>query len=122
MLRVTKSRHATLVLSALAGLAFGGTGLASRIISLHTIMQPLVLSLLGYGALGMLFLAAALQRDTVNRVNSVLFSSELAIPSLLGILFLHDGARHGAWPIMIAGFGSVIVGTVIIAFDTKTTH
>jgi hypothetical protein len=119
-LRTDRSRPAALVLAGCAGLAFGATGIISRVIhishfDLHTILQPLVIALIAYGALGMIFLAAALQKDTINRVTSTLYSSELAIPSLLGIIFLGDRARHGLWALIVAGFLCVIIGTIAVA-------
>lgn len=119
-LRASNSRRAALVLAGYAGLAFGATGIISRIIhishfDLHAILQPLVAALIAYGALGMFFLTAALQKDNINRVTSTLYSSELAIPSLLGIVFLGDRARHGLWPVVALGFLFVIIGTISIA-------
>jgi len=122
-LRSNTARPAALALAICSGLAFGATGIISRVINiahlgLHTILQPLVIALIAYGVLGMLFLTAALQKDAINRVTSTLYSSELAIPSLLGILFLGDRARHGLWSVVIVGFVCVIIGTLIIAQDT----
>ncbi len=119
-LRAPHTRMTTLALAGCSGLAFGATGIISRIIhiphlDLHTVLQPLVAALLSYGALGMIFLTAALQKDSINRVTSTLYSSELALPSLLGILFLGDSARHGLWPLVAVGFLCVIIGTVTIA-------
>lgn len=124
-LRSNTARPAALALAICAGLAFGATGIIARVIhiahfDLHTVLQPLVIALLAYGALGMLFLTAALQKDTINRVTSALYSSELAIPSLIGIVFLGDHARHGLWIVVIAGFLCVIIGTVTIAQDSAT--
>lgn len=121
-LRSKLARPAAAVLAICSGLAFGATGIISRVINishldLHTIAQPLVVSLIAYGILGMIFLAAAFQKDTINRVNSMLYSSELTIPSLLGIVFLGDRSRHGLWELLIIGFMLVIIGTMTIAQD-----
>lgn len=122
-LRTGNTRASALALAGCSGLAFGATGIISRIIhiyhfDLHTVVQPLALALIAYGALGMLFLSAALQKETINRVTSTLYASELALPSLLGILFLGDSARGGLWPLVAAGFLCVIIGTVAIAQDS----
>jgi hypothetical protein len=124
-LRSASTRPAAVALATCSGLAFGATGIISRVITtshldFHTIVQPLIVSLIAYGALGMIFLSAAFQKDTINRVNTTLYSSELTIPSLLGILFLGDHARHGLWLLVIAGFLLVIIGTVTIAQDSTT--
>ena len=122
LLKARGRRYGALLLALLAGLAFGGTGVIARFIEVTSfgvqdIFQPLVLSLVAYGALGMYLLPAALQRDSVNRVNGMLYSSELAVPSLLGIAFLGDRARAGTWPFMLAGFVFVAAGTILIARD-----
>jgi hypothetical protein len=121
-LRSETNKVSALALAVCSGLAFGATGIIARVINLahfnlHTVLQPLIVSLIAYGVLGMIFLAAAFQKDTINRVNSALYSSELIIPSLLGILFLGDRVRHGLWLPLIAGFLCVIIGTISIAQD-----
>jgi len=124
-LRSNLKRPAAYALAASGGLAFGATGIISRVINLshfsvHTLTQLLVLALAAYGILGMIFMAAAFQRDTINRVNTAVYSSELIIPSLLGIAFLGDRARHGLWPLLIVGFIGVILGTLYIAKNDST--
>jgi drug/metabolite transporter (DMT)-like permease len=125
LLKSSKNRYGPTFLALLAGLAFGTTGILARIIHVHTIdthliVKPLFLSLVAYGILGAVFLASALQRDNINRANSLLFASELTIPSLLGIIFLGDGVRHGLWAVMIIGFLASIIGTFVIAGTTKS--
>lgn len=122
-LKSNSARPAALALAICSGLAFGATGIISRIINtfnfgLHSLTQTLVIALIAYGALGMIFLAAAFQKDTINRVNSTLYSSELTIPSLLGILFLGDSVRDGLWVLLAAGLLCVIIGTISIAQDS----
>jgi hypothetical protein len=125
LLKMPQRKYSTFGLAALAGLAFGGTGLVARIIhfkylTVHFVL--LVAALVLYGALGTLFMAAALQKDTVNKVNGVLFSSELVIPSIIGILFLGDRARKGWWPVLVLGFICVAVSVMVIALDTKAAR
>lgn len=122
LLRVQLKTYATFGLAALSGLAFGGTGLVARVIHIGHITPHfllLSLALVLYGVLGALFMAAALQRDSVNRVNGALYASELVIPSVIGMLFLGDRARQGLWPVLVLGFVCVIVSVMIIALDTR---
>lgn len=109
-----------LLLAMFAGLTFGGTGLIARTIhfssmSIGSLLQPLVLALIGYGYLGTMFMAVALQRGNINRVNSAMFLTELSIPSIIGIVFLHDQVRAGLWGVMILGYILVIASTVILS-------
>jgi hypothetical protein len=118
----TQRTYTSFGLAALSGLAFGGTGLVARSLHLHHFsvhMVLLVVALILYGALGALFMAAALQRDTVNRVNGTLYATELVIPSIIGMLFLGDSARAGWWPVLLLGFLCIVGSVIVIALDTK---
>ncbi len=126
MLKADKYKFSALILAALSGLTFGATGLISRIInithfSFAALLQPLTVSLIAYGALGLYFLAASLQRDSVNRINAFLYTFELAVPSALGIFFLGDNVKSGMWLVMLLGFMFVIFGSVITAYETHAT-
>jgi len=124
VLRNIKNGYSAIILGAFSGLTFGATGIISRFIkfdslSFKYLFQLPVLAIIIYGILGMFFLAAALQRDNINRVNSLLYSSELAIPSILGIMFLGDRVYDHLWPIMIIGLSLVILGSVIVSLNTE---
>jgi hypothetical protein len=118
-LKSIKKHYSSILLSSLAGLSFGATGLLARTIhfsfSFGQLFHISTVCLVGYGILGSIFFAAALQRENINIVNGVLYSSELTVPSLLGILFLGDRARGDLWPILLIGFICVIISTPIIA-------
>lgn len=122
VLRAPQRWSSAFGLAALSGLAFGGTGLIARFIRIghitpHFILLSVVLVL--YGVLGALFMAAALQRDSVNRVNGALYASELVIPSILGIVFLGDRARNGLWPVLVFGLACIVVSVTAIVVDAK---
>jgi hypothetical protein len=111
-------------LSLLSGLSFGATGLIARLIHVagfSNLAQVFSVSLIAYGALGAIYLAAALQRESINKVNCILFSTELIVPSLLGILYLGDRAKTGLWPLVLVSLVLVIGGTIIVALDTKAS-
>lgn len=123
-LRDKKSNRSALVLASLSGISFGVTGLISRVVQLNIwhfqgIFQLLVLALVVNGALGAILLAAALQRSSINKVNSLLFSSELILPSLAGIIWLHDKVKTGLWPLMALGLIAVAISTVVITLGTN---
>lgn len=122
LLRAPQRTYSAFGLAALSGLAFGGTGLVARVIHVGQITPHFILlsiALILYGALGALFMAAALQRESVNRVNGALYASELVIPSILGTIFLGDRARSGLWPVLVLGFICVVASVVVIALDTR---
>jgi hypothetical protein len=124
ILKAHDKRHKLLMLSGVAGVSFGATGLISRIsnftgFELRNIFHIIILSLLAYGAIGLVTLSAALQEGNVNRVNSIVYTSELVLPSLLGMIFLNDKVKQGLWPLLFICLAGVIAGTYIFAFDSR---
>jgi hypothetical protein len=124
VLKSVKNDYSGIILAAFSGLTFGITGIISRFIqfnsfSIKYLVQLPILVLILYGILGMVFLAAALQRDNINRVNSLLYSAELAIPSILGIIYLGDQVRDELWPIMILGLILVTFGSIAVSMHTE---
>ena len=112
------------LLTVVAGLAFGGTSLTARAANLshlgiHTLFEPMVLALITYGIVGMILFSTALQRDSLSRLNSPLFATQVAVPSTLGIFFLGDSIRSGLWFIAGIGLAIVFAGTLIIALSDK---
>jgi len=117
--RVDASRGA-LGLAAMAGLAFSGTAISARVLPIpdHLIdllREPVVWALLGYGLLGILLFAIALQRGSVTTTNAVLFAVETIVPTVVGVALLGDRARDGRWPMMILGAVAAIAGAVSLA-------
>ncbi|HUA12911.1 MAG TPA: hypothetical protein VL989_00185 [Candidatus Sulfotelmatobacter sp.] len=124
ILKNAANGYSGIVLAAFSGITFGMTGIISRFVRFDSIsskylLQLPVIALIAYGLMGMMFLAAALQRDNVNRVNSLLFSAELVIPSVLGILFLGDRVKDDLWPVMIVGLLLVVAGSIVVSLNTK---
>ena len=122
--KFNNGHYLVIIQSIIAGLAFGACGMIARIIgpfsvSLHMLIQPLILSLVAYGFLGTLFLASALQKGNLNKVNSVLFSSEFLIPSILGVIFIHDRVLYGLWPVMIISFIGITIATYAISLPVN---
>ncbi|MEO7836326.1 MAG: hypothetical protein ABIS21_01640 [Acidimicrobiales bacterium] len=93
---------------ALSGLAFGGFGLASRVLGSGPgpplVGDPLAWAMVGYVGLGLLFFAAALQRGKVTAVTAACVVTETLVPAVLGVLFLGDGARPGLGAVALVGF------------------
>jgi drug/metabolite transporter (DMT)-like permease len=107
-------------LAAGAGLAFGGVGVAARILELprplwRVLTEPEVYALVGYGALGLLLFATALQRGSVTTVSAIMFAVETVVPAAIGLAWLGDSARPGyAW-VAAAGFALTLVGALELA-------
>jgi len=109
-----------LELAAVAGLAFSGTAICGRVLQipsnlLDLLREPVAWALLGYGLLGLLLFATALQRGPVTTTNAVLFAVETIVPTVVGVALLDDRARDGRWPMMIVGAVAAIAGAVSLA-------
>jgi drug/metabolite transporter (DMT)-like permease len=114
------SNRGHLGLAAVAGLAFTGTAVAGRtmVIPTHLIdigREPIAWALVAYGVLGMLLFSIALQRGSVTTTNAVLFTVEIVVPTMVGLVFLGDRARGGRWPLMVVGCAAAIAGAVALA-------
>ncbi len=85
-------------LAIVSGLAFAGTGVASRILSnAHSVKSvltaPSAYALIIYGVAGMMLFAAALQRIPVTIATAALFGVETITGSAVGLLALGDRTR-----------------------------
>jgi hypothetical protein len=87
-------------LAIIAGLAFAGTGIASRILSdarsIHdVVVAPASYALVAFGIGGTAFFAAALQRIAVTTATAALFGVETLAASTVGLTVLGDATRPG---------------------------
>jgi drug/metabolite transporter (DMT)-like permease len=124
---VTRSnRHsATIMLGALSGIAFGGTALVCRMLRFsqpywHLVTNPLVWALLAYGLIAILLFTIALQRHQASVVNASMITFETVVPMAIGIAFLGDSPKSGAWGLVVAGVVLTLTGALIIAWPRAT--
>ena len=118
-----RSRRAVLV-SFLAGLAYGGTAVAVRLIDLHgplpemarqAATDPVVWALLAFAALGLALYTVALGRGAVGPVVAVLAVTETLVPGLIGLVALGDSVRPGWTPAFVLGLVLALGGVVLLA-------
>ncbi|AWB92425.1 hypothetical protein [Aeromicrobium chenweiae] len=114
-------------LGAVAGLAYGVTAVASRMLpgdlapdKLGADLGPLLESPATYGlvvggAVAMLTYSIALQRGSVTRATAPLVVGETVVPAVVGLLLLGDHPRHGWGPVALAGFVLAVAGAVSLA-------
>ena len=118
-----RSRRSVLI-AFLAGLSFGGTAVAVRLLDLdgpfgevvHTVVtDPVAWALLGYAALGLGLYTVALSRGAVGPVVAVLAVTETLAPGLLGLVLLGDSIRSG-WAFgFVVGLVLALGGVVVLA-------
>jgi drug/metabolite transporter (DMT)-like permease len=119
----TRNQHsATVALGVLDGVAFGGTAVAARMLVVpqafwQIVLSPLLWSMLAYGLVGLLLYTIALQRSHASIVGASTTAAQSIVPIVVGIAFLGDSARNGAWSLAVAGMVLTLAGTLTIAFS-----
>ena len=123
-----RNRHsATVALGVLAGVAFGGTAIAGRMLVVphpfwQLVLSPLLWSMLAYGLVGLLLFTIALQRSHASIVGASTTAAQSIVPIVVGIAFLGDSPRNGAWAVAVAGMVLTLAGTLAIAVTKVAPH
>jgi len=114
-------------LGMIAGLAFGATAVASRMLPgdlapdhlIHEIgtllTSPATFALGVGGVVAMLTYSIALQRGSVTQATAPLVVGETVAPALVGILLLGDRPREGWDAVAVVGFVLAVAGAVSLA-------
>lgn len=122
-----KGAAAPVLLGALAGVAFAGTGIGVRVLpslepidlltSLQTYLVPIC------GALGYAFYSLALQRGSVTGATSPLILIQTVTPAAIGLLVLNDEVRDGWEAVAFTGFLIGVAGALALArFEAGPGH
>jgi drug/metabolite transporter (DMT)-like permease len=116
------SRLGVTLLSAAAGLGFGGVGVAARVLELphpwwHAVGDPLVIALVVHTVLAMTAYAVALERGRASTVAALTFAVETLVPAAIGLVWLGDAVRPGPGWAVVAGLGFVATlgGSIALA-------
>ncbi len=124
--RLSGARGAA-TLGGLAGLAFGTTSVAARILprppaaagpwrSVAVLASsPAFAALVLAGALALLTYSTALQRGTVTAATAMLVVGETVAPAIVGVLVLGDRPRPGWGPLAAVGFVLAVTGALSLA-------
>jgi len=116
-----RERSAFWVLSALAGLAFAGVGVAARALLLpsdlwRVALSPIAWALAVFGILGMLLFASALQRGSVTVASGLMFAVEVLVASIVGFVLLGDIVPSGSsLGVAVVGVGLAVAGAIRLA-------
>ena len=124
VLAVSLRARSPVLMTVVAGLAFGGVSLSVRAVhiasSLWTsvrdlLTEPLAYAVLVFGATGTVLLAGAMRRCAVATVIAVLSVTEVVAPGLVGLALLGDRVRPG-WALVLGlGWGVTVAGVVLLA-------
>lgn len=98
----------SVLLGAVAGLAFGTVSIAARmaptINPAHLAADPAAYAMAIAALVGALFFATALQRGRVTVVTATVVVSETVVPAIVGLVVLGDRIEWGATPVVVVGF------------------
>jgi drug/metabolite transporter (DMT)-like permease len=108
------------LLGGMAGLLYGGAGIAARILRhprhpWDLLTDPAVWGLVSAGVLGLLIYAMALQRGRVTTVTSAVVVTETVVPAIVGVVFLGDRPGHGGTAMSALGFALCVAGALTLA-------
>jgi hypothetical protein len=117
----------SVMLGALAGIAFGAAAVASRpLANIHSlerfISDPLLYLLIAHSVVGQLLLGLAMQRGSTTAAVAAMDAAAAVPAAIVGLLFLGDQITHGReW---LAGLGFLVtLGSVIgLTFFAEPQH
>lgn len=124
LVKLKTSKLNSAFIAILAGLAFGATSVLTRMLIFNQIDKQLiqvfmVISIIVYAIIAMILLSIVLQREKINRINSIVTSTEVIGPSIIGIIFLGDGVRGGLWIVLVIGLIFVCTGALFTSSSSK---
>ncbi|MGY1594856.1 hypothetical protein ACI79D_23020 [Geodermatophilus sp. SYSU D00708] len=112
------------LMTVLAGIAFGAVSLCVRALHVASsvwssvrdlLAEPLAYAVLVLGATGTVLLARAMRQGRVDTVVGVLAVTEVVAPGLVGLVLLGDRVRPG-WALVLAGgWALTLAGVVLLA-------
>lgn len=120
-------------LGSVAGLAFGATAVASRMLpgdlspdqvlgEVGTLLRsPATYALVIAGAVALLTYSIALQRGTVTQATAPLVVGETVAPALVGLWLLGDQPRDGWGWVAFVGFVLAVLGAISLARHGELT-
>lgn len=114
-------------LAVASGAAFAGVGIAARVLELpepvwHVVAAPTAWALAGFGLLGILFFAQALQRAAVTMVAAVTFGVETLLPAGVGLAVLGDRVRPGFGAVAVVAFALTLGCAMALARFAEPEH
>ncbi len=114
------ARGGALLLATLGGLGYSGAAIAARGAHasgglLDTVLQPLAITIVACGAVGVLAYLRALERGSAGSMAAVLSVTEVVVPGAVGVAVLGDTVRPG-WAVpVVAALVLAIAACVVLA-------
>lgn len=108
------------VLAFAAGLGYCVVGIAARTLNIpdspwRLILEPAVWAIVLNGLIAAVVFAMALQMGGATAINAIMFTTQTAVSSLIGVAYLDDRVRAGLGAAAIIGFLLAITGAIAAA-------
>ena len=118
---------AALALAFAAGLGFCVVGIAARTLTIpdspvRLVLEPSAWAIVLNGLAAAVVYAMALQKGGAVAVNAIMFTTQTALSSLVGVAYLDDRVRAGFGTAAIVAFALAMVGAVVAAHYASVAH
>ncbi|MEV4053845.1 hypothetical protein AB0J55_21865 [Amycolatopsis sp. NPDC049688] len=113
----TDGRWSPIVLGFCAGLGFSTVGIAARTLEVsgpvwHLALAPALWAMIANGLVAAVAFAMSLQRGRATAVTAIMFTTNTAVSSLIGVVVLDDRVREGFTAAAAAGFVLAVAGAI----------
>ena len=113
----SKGRWSPIVLGFCAGLGFSCVGIAARTLDAsgpvwRLVLEPALWAMIANGLVAAVAFAMALQRGRATAVTAIMFTTNTAVSSLIGVAVLDDRVRDGFTAAAAAGFVLAVAGAI----------
>ncbi|MEU0530608.1 hypothetical protein [Amycolatopsis tolypomycina] len=113
-------RWSPIVLGFCAGLGFSTVGISARTLDAsgpvwHLAVEPALWAMIANGLVAAAAFAMALQRGRATAVTAIMFTTNTALSSLIGVVLLDDRVREGFTATAVVGFVLAIAGAIATA-------
>lgn len=110
-------RWAPIVLGFCAGLGFSVVGISARTLDAsgpvwHLAVEPALWAMIANGLVAAVAFAMALQRGRATAVTAIMFTTNTAVSSLIGVVVLDDRVREGFTVAAAVGFVLAVAGAI----------
>jgi hypothetical protein len=113
-------RWSALVLGFCTGLGFSVVGISARTLDTsgpawHLVLEPAIWAMIVNGLVAAVTFALALQRGRATAVTAIMFTTNTAVSSVIGVTVLDDRVRDGFTAAAVAGFVLAVAGAIATA-------
>ncbi len=118
---------ATVALAFGSGVAYSVVGISARTLDLpdavwRLVLEPAAWAIVLNGLTAAVLFAMALQKGGPTGVTAVMFTTNTALSSFVGLIYLDDHVRDGFVPAATVGFVLAIVGAIAVAHYAADTR